>query len=50
MSVSRKIDSNAPQLGWVLSDLRVEDEGEASATNIVPPDFALCDHAKRCND
>jgi hypothetical protein len=36
--------------GWVLIAVRVENEGEASATNIVPPDFALHDHGKRCND
>ena len=41
MSVSRKIDCNAPQLGWVLIALRVEDEVEASATNVVPPNFAF---------
>jgi hypothetical protein len=35
MSGSRKIDCNAPQLGCVLVALRVEDEGEASATNVV---------------
>jgi hypothetical protein len=50
MSVSRKIDCNAPQLGWVLIAPRVEDEVEASATNVVPSDFALCDHVERSND
>ncbi len=50
MSVSRKIDCNAPQLGWVLIALCVEDEGEASTTNVVPLDSAFCDHAKRCDD
>jgi hypothetical protein len=50
MSASRKIDCNAPRLGWVLIALRVEDEGEASATNVVPFDSAICDHVKRCND
>ena len=49
-SVSRKIDRNAPQLGCVLVALRVEDEGEASATNVVPLDSALCDQVKRRND
>jgi hypothetical protein len=50
MSVSRKIDCNAPQLGWVLIAPRVEDEGKASAANVVPLDSALCDHVERCND
>jgi hypothetical protein len=50
MSVSRKIDRNAPQLGCVLVALRVEDEGEASAANVVPLDSALCDQLKRRND
>jgi hypothetical protein len=50
MSVSRKIDCNAPQLGWVLIAPGVEDEGEASATNVVPLDSALCDHVERRND
>jgi hypothetical protein len=50
MSVSRKIDCNAPQLGWVLIAPRVEDEDEASATSVVPPDSALCDQLKQCND
>jgi hypothetical protein len=50
MSVSRKIDCNAPQVGWVPIAPRVEDEVEASATNVVPPELALCEHVKRCSD
>jgi len=50
MSVSREIDCNAAQLGWVLIALRVEDESEASATNVVRLDSARCDHVERCSD